>query len=256
MTMTLEITSIRLLSCSLMTGKFKKRHELTEGLRSDDMRHACEMSPAQPHSDQALRPSLRYPESLQLPTPKAFRCPEAGCELKTFHRRSELNRHSRKHQNGPKFMCPVQYCPRVTGFDRKDKLQDHILSGHDKEELINCSRQGCSASLPRDLWAVHVNLPLQHRRKCPMPKCSFKPQGEWEEDYSLIPLRTHLLQGHEVKGRVSYAKVLARAGFAAETCDFLCPICPRGINFGTEKEFARHELLCLHGFRRAQGHSG
>ena len=48
---------------------------------------------------------------------------------KTFTRTADLLRHAKKHLEGPKqFECPAEGCERKgdNGFDRKDKLMDHM----------------------------------------------------------------------------------------------------------------------------------
>jgi hypothetical protein len=50
---------------------------------------------------------------------------------KTFGRKGDLDRHSRKHFDGPRFYCQVADCEfGIRGFDRLDKHDDHMRRGH------------------------------------------------------------------------------------------------------------------------------
>ena len=66
-----------------------------------------------------------------------FGCPRPGCN-KTFGRAGDLERHTKKHQDGPKeHDCPIRDCPRqgTHGFTRKDKLNDHLKAKHKMSAL-------------------------------------------------------------------------------------------------------------------------
>ncbi|KAI4214572.1 MAG: hypothetical protein LQ351_002989 [Letrouitia transgressa] len=64
-------------------------------------------------------------------------CQQEGCD-KVFGRLSDLERHARSHQSGPReFECPARKCRRkgVDGFWRVDKLKDHIAAKHPEMEV-------------------------------------------------------------------------------------------------------------------------
>ncbi|MCJ1360735.1 MAG: hypothetical protein MMC33_010744 [Icmadophila ericetorum] len=63
------------------------------------------------------------------PGPSLPTCPHPVCRGRTFTRAADLERHMKRHQNGPKeFGCSVPGCTKigVDGFDRRDKLEDHL----------------------------------------------------------------------------------------------------------------------------------
>jgi hypothetical protein len=50
---------------------------------------------------------------------------------KTFGRKGDLDRHSRKHVNAPRFYSQLPGCKfGIRGFDRRDKHDDHMRRGH------------------------------------------------------------------------------------------------------------------------------
>jgi hypothetical protein len=54
----------------------------------------------------------------------------------SFSRKGDLDRHSRKHANGPRYYCRQPHCRFGTkGFDRRDKLMDHMRRGHKMVEV-------------------------------------------------------------------------------------------------------------------------
>ena len=75
----------------------------------------------------------------EISEPKEFACPHEGC-AKGYGRMSDLNRHKKTHQTGPKtFNCIALRCPRkgAKGFWRLDKLRDHIDARHPEVEYEN-----------------------------------------------------------------------------------------------------------------------
>lgn len=186
-----------------------------------------------------------------LPNTVVYCCPEKECEQKSFKRKPELRRHALLHSKTRAYACPVIGCKRVgeKGFTRVDKLKDHVLAGHDEDELIDCPNPKCCMSFPRDLTYLHTgyitfdnhSIPpnIQHIRVCPMPRCNFK------HDLRCSPLgalRTHLLEKHEHQGQAKYADMLAQWGFDAQSCNFRCPICPSGQSYAEQPDFVTHLL--------------
>lgn len=189
-------------------------------------------------------------------------CQEQGC-TSSFGRRSELQRHMRKHDGSSEaYSCPAQGCPRSgsRSFKRSDKLKDHILQGHDEDDLFCCPEQDCQRTLTRDLFAIHfeshfrLNMTLDVYRSmtcvrvCPMPKCSTRMKlGNWRylvlneiSSEKLVSLKTHLLEKHELRGREAFKSLLANRGFEYASGDFLCPICTKNNCFATSEGFEEH----------------
>ena len=66
------------------------------------------------------------------PPAKPFSCSHEGCPS-SFDRGSDLNRHLKIHQNGPReFDCQADGCKRKgnNGFMRLDKLREHVANRH------------------------------------------------------------------------------------------------------------------------------
>jgi predicted nucleic acid-binding Zn ribbon protein len=107
---------------------------------------------------------------------KPFNCEVQGCRAGPYKRRGDLNRHSCTHVLQRVYDCPAVDCSRTghRGFDRRDKLLDHILARHDEDVLFSCNE--CGGKLTRDLLAVHsahsfkVHLGTRYRA-CPMLRC-------------------------------------------------------------------------------------
>ena len=65
-------------------------------------------------------------------------CTHPGCN-QVFTRGADLERRMKKHQDVPKeFGCPVPGCDRlgVNGFDRRDKLADHLKSRKHRDFFV------------------------------------------------------------------------------------------------------------------------
>ena len=73
-------------------------------------------------SDAALDP---------LPQDARHICPQPDC-MKSFHRASDLKRHSLKHEESKPFNCEVHGCKYngERGFYRRDKLLSHQRNVH------------------------------------------------------------------------------------------------------------------------------
>ncbi|MCJ1265340.1 hypothetical protein MMC22_005216 [Lobaria immixta] len=77
--------------------------------------------------------TLSDSESLPSTQPtKTFACSHEGCHS-SFDHVGGLNRHSKKHQDGPReFVCLADGCKRKgnNGFTRLDKLKEHVANRH------------------------------------------------------------------------------------------------------------------------------
>jgi hypothetical protein len=177
-----------------------------------------------------------------------FTCDVDGCISKPFKRRGDLRRHSKKHGSQQRYDCPAFDCNRTgkRGFTREDKLVDHMCDGHDDDTIFTCSK--CHGQLSRDLVSIHEPRDpdvrkIQVRRTCPLPRCSFKVGWRfvWERhDQKMDTLQSHLLDKHDLKHRLSFANLLEQRGFDAQTCEFVCPICPVTSRFSGQAEFLKH----------------
>ncbi len=66
-----------------------------------------------------------------------FPCGVPDCE-QAFGRKSDLDRHLKSHQSGPRtYSCIAEGCPRrgMKGFWRLDKLKDHLDRKHSETEV-------------------------------------------------------------------------------------------------------------------------
>jgi hypothetical protein len=70
-------------------------------------------------------------------------CAYANCNL-AFARKSDLARHVQtKHSDDRKYRCPISSCDHsITGFTRKDKLDEHTRKDHDN---VQCTLDHCGA---------------------------------------------------------------------------------------------------------------
>ena len=70
-----------------------------------------------------------------------FCCPHPSCADRSFGRRSDRDRHVRKHSMAERtYACPQSECGKR--FYRKDKLLDHTRNGH-RPKKVACT---CNAS--------------------------------------------------------------------------------------------------------------
>ncbi|CAN9188079.1 unnamed protein product [Alternaria alternata] len=132
------------------------------------------------------------------------------------------------------------------GFTRKDKLIDHMLAGHDEEDLFTCPSPGCTAELTRDVLTLHTEqdtpaTKLGLYRVCPMPRCSFRIHA-WRKP--LDELRIHIIEQHHQEGRKAYAGLLKSRGYEPVAVDIVCPLCIYASQ--SHEQFQVH-LLGAHG---------
>lgn len=175
-----------------------------------------------------------------------FVCDVAGCGSR-YKYHGDLTRHKHSHNPTVLHSCPASTCDRIgrRGFSRKDKLVDHMLAGHDDDTLFTCPR--CLKELPRDLYAIHktVSEPIHCWRTCPLPRCSFKKNIYGWRSKAIArsnakALQSHLLEKHDLKARTYYSNLLRQRGWDANTCDYVCPVCPTHIHFSEDGEFEKH----------------
>ncbi|KAL8910956.1 MAG: hypothetical protein Q9172_007760 [Xanthocarpia lactea] len=77
------------------------------------------------------------PSTTELSRNADFPCGVPDCD-KAFVRRSDLYRHLKSHQSGPRtYNCLADGCPRrgMKGFWRQDKLKDHLDRKHSEIEV-------------------------------------------------------------------------------------------------------------------------
>ncbi|CAO2648718.1 Nn.00g096670.m01.CDS01 [Neocucurbitaria sp. VM-36] len=178
-------------------------------------------------------------------------CHVDGCNLKTFNRKADLERHMRKHEGKTDYPCLAVGCKRTgsRAFTRPDKLKAHIIAGHHDEDVFQCNETDCDVQLSRDLFALHVFIhchihrifwSMRYIRKCPIPKCPF-----WlKTSKGLGLLQAHLLEKHDATGRATFAGLLKQAGYDPGTAEVLCPICPANNRFARHEEFHAHFYQC------------
>ena len=171
-------------------------------------------------------------------------CDIDGCSSRPFKRRVDLNRHKKTHESVREYECSALGCNRVgaKGFQREDKLIDHMLAGHDDETIFTCPR--CSLNLSMDLITIHRPWSpskcdkIARYRTCSMPRCSFKVYFRKSE--AMDGLISHLLEKHDLKQRNHFANLLRQRGYDAQTGGIPCPICPAIGCFLTHKDFYEH----------------
>jgi hypothetical protein len=185
---------------------------------------------------------------------KHFVCDVPGCRARSFKRRGDLRRHSKKHNTQHVYDCSAVDCNRTgkRGFTRKDKMVDHMLAGHDEDAIFSCLV--CGVKLPRDIFAVHdrrryvINGALNFYRTCPL-RCSFKVRVPkiWTIAGGLTvmlkrmdTLQYHLLEKHDLRERRNYTNLLEQKGYDARTCEAICPICTPKCKFSDHEEFKEH----------------
>jgi hypothetical protein len=168
-------------------------------------------------------------------------CDVRGC-TKTYLHTGDLVRHKKSHGSQKAHYCPALHCDRVEkrGFARQDKLNDHMLAGHDEDTLFSCSH--CQDHFTRDVFLIHSrrNRPV-YFRTCPLPKCSFKAHTGYDFQYLDI-LRNHLLEKHDLRHRLGFVDLLKQRGYDARTGDFICPVCPANLRFHSHEEFLDHSM--------------
>jgi hypothetical protein len=175
-------------------------------------------------------------------------CEIDGC-AQSYRRRGDLTRHKRKHGSQQEtFDCRALHCDRVgkKGFLRRDKLNDHMLAGHDEDTSVTCGY--CGKNIPRDLVSLHG--PSMYRgiigayRTCPVPRCSFKVHiHDFRSDAQFVRmdrLQNHLLEKHDLNHRLTFLNLLKQRGYDAGSCNTVCPICPTNPQFDSHGEFAQH----------------
>lgn len=199
-----------------------------------------------------------------------FKCEVEGCKAKSFKRNTELQRHKLKH-SGQRYSCPAQGCKRhgVKGFYRSDKLNDHILAGHDDDTFFACPHcslskytselSGASQMLTRDVLSVHLryngsdpNLDyLNMYRVCPIPRCPFRIHVAFSHGETLDPLQLHLLK-HDQKGRTNFRTKVLERGYDVITGDIICPMCKAKFPYPGHSNFRTH-LGTIHSIRANAG---
>lgn len=99
---------------------------------------ATDLPPANGNMGSGLHSNRKAFGSVVASTPalsaadQRYHCTHPGCYV-SVKNPADLARHAKKHQGGPKQPeCPIRGCPRQEehGFDRKDKLNDHLRMKH------------------------------------------------------------------------------------------------------------------------------
>lgn len=183
----------------------------------------------------------------------AIRCPHEDCQYRkaTFKRRSDLNRHSRKHEGTTAFRCSAIGC-RIRGikasFIRPDKLREHIRRAHGHEAEFLCPCQGCcEGPFPLVLLGVHMDnchslngkmlsvwSPLVNTHFCPLKPC----RKQQKRNNMLI---CHVREEHSERDRLAQSSYMSAASLDPISCEVICPVCAERI--GTMDDAFEHVLL-------------
>jgi hypothetical protein len=261
----------RLESCSLVIGELKKKTRANRRApqnRKQSLYFPPSMEPdsppesphsgamsGQPYQFQSRAFSSSRQASAGPPIAehdKRFTCDVADCSAGPYKRIGDLKRHNKKHGTQQVYDCSAVDCNRTgtRGFTRKDKLVDHMLAGHDEDEMFSCPK--CGVKLSRDMFAMHdrmyhsTSALLGSYRTCPLPRCSFKvnvSSNSWiakEKLTKLDMMQHHLLEKHDGKARAHYPNLMEQRGYDARTCEVVCPVCTSNRRFSGHKEFAEH----------------
>jgi hypothetical protein len=195
--------------------------------------------------------------------PPGHKCDVPGCKSGLFKRRGDLTRH--KHSHSPQQLrdCLVPNCDRsgTKGFVRKDKLTDHMLAGHDEDTLFPCPM--CGLYFTRDLISMHLDrsysgayYTLASYRTCPMPRCSFKVNSEYDHNFKrMSKLQQHLIDKHDPKARNTFIGLLKSRGYDARSAQLFCPVCPFASGYTKTDDFVEH-LMQAHFHGPACAHHG
>jgi hypothetical protein len=242
--------------CCLVTGEFKKKTCANRRASRVSTHAAIRLpwpavvhnSPIQTHAS----PRLPLPAIKQMPIacPNSnckLACTVEGCRAGPFKSKSDLKRHALQHGTGRRHDCTALGCTRVRskGFTRSDKLTDHMLAGHDEDDMFVCTR--CSSNLSRDLFSIHNPASyISHYRTCPMPRCSTKfHTSRIDLRHNRDRLQSHILEKHDLKARTHFANLLRLRGYDARTCEVICPVCPSPSLFANHGDFIEH-LMQMH----------
>lgn len=192
---------------------------------------------------QATVPDQHHQLALASRTSTRFFCGHVSCIERNvgFKRRYDLKRHSQKHLSTGRLACPTEGCRRR--FSRKDKLVDHLRSGHRNGATYVCPRQRCVFhAISLALLAVHLETrcysdnddhnrnieeeAAKHassllRETCPISACKVRVEGGiWDQ-------QQHLLEDHSSSERKTYDTELRTMGYNWEQCQIICPICEK-----------------------------
>jgi len=113
--------------------------------------------------------------SLSYTAPEADRSQRMFCGRcpASFSRATDLRRHLTSVHNNqqPQFKCLVDGCPRRRGFQRKDKLIEHLRSHHHHQALGRVAKR-CQ-SLPQLNDGKYVDFTMQNQGERPRSSTSF-----------------------------------------------------------------------------------
>jgi hypothetical protein len=111
-----------------LTYNTAQNHTGAQSYDSDNVRPLyhpvvdCTSTSVTPQTPSSTPSSIKSSPTTRLP------CTVCG---RTFGRKGDLDRHSRKHVNAPRFYCQLPGCEfGIRGFDRRDKHDDHMRRGH------------------------------------------------------------------------------------------------------------------------------
>lgn len=169
-------------------------------------------------------------------------CEHPRCSSKPFKRKGDLTRHKKLHGQQREFHCTAQGCN--FSFTRKDKLCDHRRAGHAAETLFACSNPACRMLLTKDILPLHyasAEYYLSRYRQCPLPKCNFRIRYRIHDPrLDLDELRDHMLNSHDLQGRMRFATYFLSRGYDPERIKMVCPICPDAGQFDTHEDIQTH----------------
>jgi hypothetical protein len=185
-----------------------------------------------------------------------FHCNFSGCTSRPFKRRGDLKRHRLGHTSEIQWSCPAEDCSRTgsNGFERLDKLMDHVLGGHKRETHFRCPVGGegsCGMphqTFPRDLAAIHAHIhhdqvsKILHRsnghRDCPILRCPFRINTFKES--TLDGFQLHLVTEHSPRVRADHTSLIGSRGYDAATGNVVCPICTKHFQYPGHFAFYCH----------------
>jgi hypothetical protein len=192
------------------------------------------------------KPQVSKPAVVTETTVEKIKCTWPECRSnKSFGRKTELDRHMKKHTGSVKLPCPVLYCSHRERrpFYRDDKFTDHLRQAHTEDEMCECSVDGCTAPpMPLILLRLHTHNhhrdtssgltnPLSYGK--PNCKCELKKCKKWFGD----DLQDHLLR-HPLEHRRSQSDVVRKMGYDPITAEIICPLCED--HFADRAQFISH----------------
>jgi hypothetical protein len=129
------------------------RHRNSCPFPAPDVSSVAPARAAEPHNDA----STRVPTNIS-----DMKCNYGGCISTTvFARRSDLERHKRKHNSSTSIPCKAVGCDRKRKkpIYRTDEFQDHVFSNHGENTLFKCPVVSCPIdTLPLGLLRLHFDI--------------------------------------------------------------------------------------------------